>query len=320
MKQMLKLKYNYLNIILILLFAGTISAQTYNKPGVTSAQFLKLGITARGEAMSQAVIADVSDASSVFYNPAGLINIKRNNLVVSYSQLPADVNLSFAGFGKKLGEDDAIAVSVISLRTDEMIERTILNPEGTGRKFVYANYAFGASYAHNFTMDLTIGFTLKYLWLNPMSGVFSKSSWSGDMGLQYKTSFKGILKDLRIGMMVSNFGPEISVVKESYALPLKYTVGIAKPVFLNSENRITLSANWVKALDEQEKTQLGFEYSFSNFIFLRGGYKFASDLQTWSGGVGFVQNISITDLKMDYSYSDFGDLGRLHRFTAIIDF
>lgn len=301
--------------IIVVIGISNITAQTYDKPGTASVAFLKLGVTAKGESMGQAIVASVDDASATFYNPAGLMNIKGSDIILGYTSMPADVNLSYLSAAKRLSDSDVIAVSAFGMNSGEMIERTILNPEGTGRTFGYLDYSFGVSYAHNFTMDLSIGFNVNYLMLNPMSNEFSTHSWSANMGLQYNTNLTGILEGLKIGMMVSNFGPEIMTINESYSLPLKYTVGISKPVNLSREHNILIAANWVKAIDEEEKTQLGMEYNFQNKFFLRGGYKFASELQTWSGGAGFYQSVSDLVLRIDYCYSDFGDLEALHRIS-----
>lgn len=308
---------------LILLFSlGLISiysvnnAQTFNKPGVTSAQFLKIGVSARAEGMGQSVASFIDDASASFYNPSGLMNIKEDNLFVGYTFMPANVGLSFLSFSKRISDNDALAVSVIAFRSDEMKIRTVLMPEGTGQTFHVAEYALGLHYAHNFTEDLKIGFTLRYLHMNLVGDQFSRGSWSADMGIQYDTGLEGILEGLKIGMVVDNFGPEVKFINESYGLPLKYVIGFSKPVELNSENNILLAFNWVKSIDEKQKAHVGLEYSFVNFLYLRGGYKFESDSETWSGGFGIAQNIFQYNIKIDYSYSDYALLGGLHRITV----
>lgn len=295
------------------------NAQTFNKPGVTSAQFLKLGISARAEGMGQSVASFIDDASATYYNPSGLMNIKDNNLFISYTFMPANVGLSFLSYSKRISENDAFALSIISLRSDDMKIRTVLSPEGTGQTFHLADYAFGLHYAHNFTVDLKIGFTFRYLYMNQVSSIFSKSSWSADMGIQYDTGLEGLLQGLKIGMVVDNFGPEIRFINESYGLPLKYVIGFSKPIEINSENRVLLALNWVKSIDEKQKAHIGFEYSLLDYLNFRGGYKFESNSESWSGGFGLSKNINQIEFKVDYSYSDYSVLGGLHRITILIN-
>jgi len=121
-------------------------------------------------------------------------------------------------------------------------------------------------------------------------------------------------------MVVDNFGPEIKFVNESYGLPLKYVIGFSKPININSYNNLLVAFNWVKSIDEKQKAHLGIEYSFIDYIYLRSGYKFESDSESWSGGFGVMQKLYDANIKLDYSYSDFALLGALHRITASIVF
>ena len=295
-------------------------SQTYNKPGATAAPFLKIGVSARGEAMGQTIVAVVDDATSAFYNPAGLMNIQKHSLVAGKTSLPADVGLSFLSYGMKISYNETIAFSVLSLRTDEMVIRTVLQPEGTGESFVVADYAFGISYARGLTDKLKLGLTTRYLWMNLVSGIFTKHSWSADLGIQYQTQLGGIFKGLELGVAVTNFGPQVTFINESFGLPLRYTVGVAKPYDFSFGNKLILAINWTKYIDEQQKAQVGFENCFRDVLWLRGGYRFASDSETWSGGVGIAKTISNRELKLDYAYAAFGILGEQHRLTIGINF
>jgi hypothetical protein len=320
---MKKLKINNVTKILTLLSVlsfTSIMGQTFNKPGVTSLQFIKFGVSARAEGMGQSVSAFIDDASASYYNPSGLMNMTGSDFIVCHTFLPANVGLSFMSYSLRLTHYDAVAVSVISLRSDDMKVRTVLQPEGTGQEFHVADYAFGIHYAHDFTYDLKIGFTLRYVYLNIVSGMYSKGSWTSDIGIQYITGLTGILNGLRIGMVVSNFGPDIKYINESYGLPLKYTVGVSRPVKINENHNILLAVDWVKSIDEKQKAQLGFEYSFKDFLFVRGGYKFASDAQSWSGGIGVSKKLISTKISIDYSYGDFGVLGNIQRVSAKVGF
>jgi hypothetical protein len=156
--------------------------------------------------------------------------------------------------------------------------------------------------------------------MNLVSGLFSKNSWSADMGIQYDTGLEGLLEGLKIGMMVANFGPEVKFINESYGLPLKYVIGLSKPVKLLEDHNLITAFNWIKAIDEKQKVQLGLEYNFSNTIYLRSGYKFASDIESWSTGLGISQNISGLSMEFDYSYGDYSVLGSLHRISTSIKF
>ena len=73
-------KFKYFIALTVFLF-GALNAQieneqTITKTGTTAAQFLKIGADPRGTAMGNAYVAMNGDASSIFWNPAGLANVK----------------------------------------------------------------------------------------------------------------------------------------------------------------------------------------------------------------------------------------------------
>ncbi|RMD94844.1 MAG: hypothetical protein D6813_01465, partial [Calditrichaeota bacterium] len=58
---------------------------------------------------------------------------------------------------------------------------------------------------------------------------------------------------------------------------------------------------------------VGVEYSYLDILFLRGGYKFNFDEESWALGLG----VRFKGMRLDYSYSDFGDyFNPVHRFTV----
>ena len=73
-------KYSY--IILLILVHQLIYAQLLpnlggQRVGTSAAQFLKIGIGPRAEAMGQAYVAIANDAEALFYNPAGISQFEK---------------------------------------------------------------------------------------------------------------------------------------------------------------------------------------------------------------------------------------------------
>jgi len=308
----------YLFALLFGLFAfQNLQAQTYNKPGNTAASFLKMSPTPRGESMGSAVIGITDDASAVFSNPAGLMNIQNMNIQFGRTNLPANIGLTYSSVAKKVGNHHAFALSVLGLTTDEMKVRTPLQPEGTGQTFHSGQYAFGLTYARDYTDKFKVGFTARILDLNIVSGMYSQTSWSADIGLQYHSALPGLLEGTIIAVAIRNFGPQITYAKEGYGLPLNYVIGAAKPIegLFFENDKMHLAANWNKALDEKEKAQVGMEYIFNDLLELRFGYKFASGEQGFSTGLGVKQQIMQRELVFRYAFSPFGVIGNVHRFS-----
>lgn len=326
MKNKLDIFKSKIIIFLFILLAGNfftqnLQAQTYNKPGNTAVSFLKMSPSPRGEAMGSAVIGIVDDASAVFSNPAGLMNIENMNIQFGRTGMPADIALNYSSFAKRFGSHHVFAISVLGLTTDEMKVRTPLQPEGTGETFHSGQYAFGLSYARNYTDKFKVGFTARLLDLNIVSGMYRKTSWSADIGLQYHSALPGLLKGTIIAVSISNFGPQITYAKEGYGLPLNYVLGAARPIenIFTNNDKMHLAVNWNKALDEKEKAQVGLEYIYANTLEFRCGYKFASGQQGFSTGIGTKQKLMDKDFTFRYAFSPFGVIGNIHRFSMGIN-
>ena len=64
----------------------SLDAQTINRYGTTTANFLEIGIGSRATSMGDAYVAVANDVSSIYWNPAGLSHVARS---VSYTHLRA---------------------------------------------------------------------------------------------------------------------------------------------------------------------------------------------------------------------------------------
>jgi opacity protein-like surface antigen len=83
--------------------------------------------------------------------------------------------------------------------------------------------------------------------------------------------------------------------------------------------RITVAFDAVSPNDYGEYLNGGLEYSYSDFFFLRGGYKGIglSDSEvgfSLGGGVNIPFDESF-QMKVDYAYTDFGRLENVQRIT-----
>ena len=72
-------------------------SQTVSKTGTTAAQFLKIGVGARALAMGGAYAATSNDATALYWNPAGLSSLKKNEILLDHQDWILDVDLDFVG-------------------------------------------------------------------------------------------------------------------------------------------------------------------------------------------------------------------------------
>ena len=64
--------------------------------------YLKIGVGERADAMGGAYVAMANDASATYWNPAGLVQIGRNELVVSHLDWLVDVDFEYLGYVHQL--------------------------------------------------------------------------------------------------------------------------------------------------------------------------------------------------------------------------
>jgi len=307
------------------------------KTGTTAMTFLKIDVSARANALGGAYIGLADDASSLYYNPAGMILLDKMDIILSYNQYLADVKAGFFGVVYPLKElNAAFGVQGSFLTTGEMDVTTPENPLGTpGHTFQASDFMFGVSYAQMLTTKFFVGGTVKFLKedLADMNVI----SFAGDVGTYYNTKWKSLI----FGMSIRNFGGNVTYIKEESPLPMTFTFGMKMTPLDDGVNKVHTLLEAGHPNDNYEYMILGVEYSFEEMFFLRIGRRI-DEGENWltkssftlpenangtevvyenSGfnpagttlGLGF--QMKSLGMKIDYSWEHFGDLGVTHMVT-----
>ena len=299
---------------ILLLVPVFLSAQ-YERPGSTDAQFLKIGVSARGAGLSDAYIAVVNSAEATYYNSAALPWIKSSDVVFNHTRWFAGINHEFFAVAHNFGDYGSLGLSVTGLYTDEMKVRTPLQPEGTGETFYVGNYRYGLSYSRFLTDRVTFGATVSYIYMSLFSG-FSANAFSIDIATMYVSDFRGF----KFAMQIANFGSEIQYVNESYPQPTIFTFGLAINGIELESQKLVVSFAATKPNEGEPQAQIGGEYDFQEMFFLRGGYRLNHSVATYSFGAGFLLDVGGYGMRADYSYNDYSLLGGAHRFGVGVSF
>ncbi len=281
----------------------------YERPGSTSAQFLKIDVSPRAASMGHAYISVSEGAEGTVYNPAALAWIRGTDVVFTHTEWFAGINHEFAALAHNMPAIGCFGVSVTALYTDEMDVTTPLQPDGTGETFYASNYRFGLSYARFLTDRVSIGVTANYIHLALYSD-FKESAVSMDIATYYVTDFR----DFKFGMEIANFGSSIRFVDETYPLPGNFTFGMSMNAVEQPNQTLLFSIAGVKPNDGEPLAQVGTEWNYNQLLFLRGGYRFNHDVETFSFGTGLKFDLARFQTRFDYSYSDYALLGATHRF------
>ena len=313
----------------------TAFSQDFAPVGTAVAQFLEIGVGARSVAMGEAFTAITDDAGSVFWNPAGLSEVKHMNLYFAYNKWPADIEIGGFSYGINLEDIGTIAVHGLYLNTDDMPLTTVYDPEGeSGEKFGIANYAVGITYSRFMTDRLSIGISLKLV--GEKYWKYEYNTVALDLGTIYRTGFHG----LNIGMSVLHFGPEAqfngsytdysdltpqglnqSKDFDTHSLPVNFRFGISLDVYQQQQHKVITTADMVHPNNNIEQYNWGVEYGYNQMFFFRSGYKFTADEGGFAAGLGILYDLTQEyTINLDYAYADMGALLDVHRFSVGFSF
>jgi hypothetical protein len=294
------------------------------RAGTASAQFLKIGVGARSGAMGESFIAVANDASALYWNPAGISQFETNEVLFSHTAWLVDIQHEFFGAVYHPTLDDAVGLSVTSLHTDDMPVTTEVQPLGNGTYFHFGDVAVGLTYSRKLTSQFSFGATVRYF--EETLDALKMRGTLLDFGTYYWTG----LGTLRFSAVVTNFGSQISPSGTAYQIdgeavtqfqefspPTMFKFGFAFEPFQNATNALTTSVQLNHPNDNSENLSAGAEYRYANMFFVRGGYKFNVDEESFSLGVGVAASVSAVTLHFDYGYAPFKNLGGIHRLSVI---
>ena len=317
-------------IILLLFITIKSNAQLFptlggQRAGISTLQFLKIGVGGRATAMGDAFIAIADDASALYWNPAGLVFAKQNEVMFSHNAWFADISQEFVGGFYKFSESDVVGVSLTALHMDKMPVTDEFNPYGTGQFFGFGDIALAVSYSRRMTEQFGVGVTLRYV--EETLDVLKMRGVLFDIGTMYWTG----LGTTRFAVAITNFGNDVSPDGEvvlwggrtndkwqSFSPPTMFRIGFAFEPYQSEQNRITTSIQLNHPNDNSENVSIGAEYSYANIVALRAGYKINADEQDFTAGAGVNLPLGIGNVSVDYAFANYSRLGATHRFSIIL--
>jgi hypothetical protein len=335
--------------MLALFLIAPVGVLAQSKVGTTAAPFLTIGVGARPLAMGGAYVAMSEDIHSLYWNPAGLARMERNEVLLVHSTWIADMNYEYVGAAFNMGRMGTAGVSASMLNVGEMEVTTVDQQEGTGLMFNSYSMAVGFSYGYQFYDRFSLGATGKYIreviWENSAAG------FAFDLGTLFITP----LWDWRLGMNITNFGTPMQMdgdnllfyydpdpTKEgnndrilakydtdNWKLPLTLRFGMAGELFQQGDNRVSLATDWVVPNDNNEHYNIGLEYAFKEAVFLRGGVKklepamgdgFRLLKEDNGGGLTFGAGLHVVPVRgvtmvVNYAFESFDRLGNVHKYS-----
>ncbi|MBI5471743.1 MAG: PorV/PorQ family protein [Ignavibacteriae bacterium] len=299
-------------IIIIATHLWMIPRALHAQAGNAGLAFLKLGVSARGVSMGDAMSALADGAVATHYNPAGVFSkdISSAQVLLMHKEWIQDVRSEFLGASIALGEASALGISINTTTVSDIeIRSRPGTPEGT---FTSRDYSLGATYAHQISDDLKIGVSGKFLFEKIF--VDEATGYGIDIGAQYRTP----IENLSVGLAVQNLGALSEMRTEKLKLPTLARLGPAYSFAVEDMNsNVTLAADLLHIFPEKKSyVGLGGEVLFNSTVAARFGYQLGSNARGVSAGLGVRHGM----FAVDYAFIPLSsDLGSGHTFSVLLN-
>ena len=304
-------------------------------PGVTGASVLALPMDARAMGMGGAFAAVCTDASSLFYNPAGLARLNAQEIGGSFASGLVDNSLeqfSYAGplpFTGFSGNGYASAGARLLFASNGSIEVNLLNADGSlqssqnmnaGSDFVAtAGYAerMGTSFwdleSGSYGVNHYVGASAKYV-RSSLAGGYSAQAAAADLGYLAHSSERG----LSLGASLLNIGTKMKFVSVGDPLPLTARGGVAYQFRIPAGNSLIVAVDGeYHVYEKQILAEAGAEYFLLKSYGLRLGYQFLRDSVGLTVGFGLRWRGRVL---IDYAWGMSNTLGDTQRISLTYRF
>lgn len=347
-----------LKLFIIILFSlcTVINAQKPYRVGTTTANFLEIGYGTSGNAMGDAFTSIANDASALYWNPAGLSNIKGGEVMFAYQPWIANINTTFSTAAFNIGNMGTVAIGIVGVDYGDMDVTTMEMQSGTGETFSASDIAVSLAFSRRLATWFSFGAAAKFvsstIWHSSASAI------AMDMGVLINTGFfsptDNVEDGLNIGMSVSNYGTRMKYdgmdllqpidptpnqsgdykdVEGQYRLnewelPLIFRLGVSLTVINKDMHKLQVAIDALHPNNNSESVNVGAVYTmlFSGVgnISLSGGYKALFMNESEYGltlGVGFQSYMLYNQgWKVGYSYRDHETFGGTHSYGVSLFF
>lgn len=280
--------------------------------GTTTGDFLTLGAGARVPALGGAGTAMGDDATSLYYNPALMTQVKKQSVVLMHTAYLDSSYFSQGAYVRNMGDSGAFGANVhyFSAGSIDGLDKD-LNPTGS---ITPNDLAITLGYARQ-VGPVAVGVGGKYV---KSELVDSASTFALDVGVLSQP----FLNDrLRLGASVSNLGGTLKFEKEKEDLPVILKAGAC--YLVTPRFALVLDGAFPKGEDAsaaggaEYKMPINIDWSAAG----RMGYNTstAGDVSGMTG-VTFGAGIARKGLGVDYALVPQGDLGMTHWIALTFNF
>lgn len=264
----------------------------YGLPG----EYLQWGVGARAMGMGGAFTGLSDDASAIYFNPAGLSQLKSEQITAMASTLFEDSFYHFIGFVHPSQKAGVLGLGVILLNSGDM-EKTNIRQETLG-SFKDSRQGIFVAYGKRITQSINCGASVKLV--SQQISLYNDTGIGLDGGL-----FLTPRDRLSLGISFKNIiSPVLRLKEDEEKFPFSIQAGLGTRML---NNNLILTMDIDKTLKQSLHARIGGEYwLWGKTIALRMG----ADNAKFNAGFGINRD------KYGFDYAlESGDIGVSHRIT-----
>lgn len=308
-----------LNLLVIVFYVSGVFAEIHPNAGKTSANFLKLPVSANMSVLGNNAGVVSDEVSSVYANPSSISSSEGSYLEFFHNEYLQGIKHNFVGYRYKTKNGYLTGFGIVSLFADgiearsgilDMDDRYVNLYQVTQPDYYYGvlDIAVSGFYSKKLNEKFSVGSTVKVI--SQKIDTYSGATVGMDFGVNY------LVKDnFFVGGIIKNLGLPLKIDKESYMLPLELSIG-GYYKYLNSVVMLNLS----QPIDEFLAISVAVEYNFLDYLFLRGGCKYK--IYGWELGEDYLTGLSagvgirFSGVRVDYGVISYGTIGLSHSISV----
>ena len=238
------------------------------------------------------------DAYAVMYNPAGLIQMTKQQVALTHWIELEGISSQFLSYGYPFSIDQTYAVSLI-YRQVPLIQNIFTEESVQVYDLVFG--FSGAFRLEDLYPGLSLGITLKGV--HAVLGPHKALAPALDMGV--------LVRELpfhsKVALVIQNVGPAITFINSGDPLPLGFRLAASSVTFQDKQKEFLLALDLAQSIDHLPKIKMGAEFTYADFLAFRGGYVLDLGASVRGLALGLGGKVTLEGIRyaIDYAYQPF---------------